>query len=152
MAETIPSFYVVGISLQSTNENDKSIEDMGVLWGRFYSEDISSKIQNKASHDVYSVFTDYESDFRGRYRAIIGHKVKTVENVPEGLIAWKIPEGKYQKFISKGKMPNAIVDSWKEIWEKDAELNRAYRADFEVYTEKSNQGNQSEVEIYLGIN
>lgn len=46
-------------------------------------------------------------------------------------------------------MPNAVMETWKEIWTKDNELNRKYTADFEVYGEKSQNGENSEVDIYI---
>jgi len=48
-------------------------------------------------------------------------------------------------------MPDAIVNAWKEIWSMDSELKRRYTADFEVYGKKSQQGDSSEVEIYLAV-
>ena len=49
-------------------------------------------------------------------------------------------------------MPQAIVDSWKEIWSRDKELKRRYTVDFEVYGPKSQQGDQSEVDIFIAVN
>jgi len=46
-------------------------------------------------------------------------------------------------------MPKAIVEAWIDIWEKDKELSRKYTYDFEVYGEKSQNGENSEVEIYI---
>lgn len=48
-------------------------------------------------------------------------------------------------------MPNAVVETWKEIWANDATLKRTYLADFEVYGVKSQQGAESEVEIFIGV-
>jgi len=149
--EQLESFTVMGITLESTNENGQSIQDMGTLWNRFFTENISSQIENKASDAIYSVFTDYESDYTGKYRAIIGHRVINTENVPEGMVIKEIQAGDYLKWVAKGKMPDAIVGTWQEIWSKDKVLNRAYTTDFEVYGEKSNHGNNSEVEVYIAI-
>jgi len=48
-------------------------------------------------------------------------------------------------------MPNAVVATWQEIWSNNIALYRTYHADFEVYGEKSQQGENSEVEIYIGV-
>lgn len=48
-------------------------------------------------------------------------------------------------------MPDAVIGIWKEIWVKDKELNREYSTDFEVYGEKSLNGENSEIEIYIGV-
>lgn len=58
---------------------------------------------------------------------------------------------KFQKFTAKGEMPNAVMQTWKTIWEQDEVLNRAYQYDFEVYGEKSQNGNESEVEIFVSV-
>ena len=46
-------------------------------------------------------------------------------------------------------MPNAVVTTWVDIWQKDKELDRKYSYDFEVYGEKSQNGENSEVEIFI---
>ena len=43
----ITNFNIIGISVETTNENGKSVEDIGKLWEQFYSEGISDKIPNK---------------------------------------------------------------------------------------------------------
>lgn len=48
-------------------------------------------------------------------------------------------------------MPEAVANSWKEIWEKDRELNRKYSADFELYGSKCQPGDASEVEIFIAV-
>jgi predicted transcriptional regulator YdeE len=46
-------------------------------------------------------------------------------------------------------MPNAVVNVWLNIWKRDKELDRKCSYDFEVYGQKSQNGENSEVEIYL---
>ena len=145
----IDSFKIIGISTETTNENGKSAKDLGKLWGRFYSENISNQISNKESDEIYSIYTDYETDYKGKYTSIIGLKVNSLDSIPNGLIGREFESGIYTKFVAKGEMPNAVVEMWKEIWIKDKELNRKYSADFEVYGAKSQCGKNSEVEIYI---
>ena len=151
MVEKIEPFYVAGIAKTTTNENGKSASDLGELWGRFYSENVTLTIPNKTSDAVYVIYTEYESDYKGEYLAVIGHRVKSLEGLPEAFIGIEVSGGNYQKYVAKGGMPQAIVTTWKAIWEKDAVLNRAYDTDFEVYGEKSNQGENSEAVIYLSV-
>lgn len=152
MSTEIEDFKIIGIAIQTTNENGQAEEDLGGLWGLFYKENISAAIPNKASEDVYSLFTDYESDYTGTYTAIIGHKVRSLDSVPEGFTGREFKGGKYIPFKAKGTMPQAIVDSWKEIWSRDKELKRRYTVDFEVYGPESAQGDQSEVDIFIAVN
>ncbi len=148
--ENIDSFKIIGIATRSTNENGKSAEDLGKLWEQFYTEKIPSQIANKISDDIYAIYTDYASDYRGTYTCIIGLKVKTLDKIPEGLVGREFKKGKYERFLAKGPMPNAVIDVWKEIWWKDKELKRNYIADFEVYGDKSKNGEKSEVAIFIG--
>lgn len=147
----LDSFKIIGISVETTNENSKSAEDMGKLWNKFYSENIFEKIPNKIGNEIYSLYTDYKSDYTGAYTAIIGAKVSTLNEVPEGLIGREFPSGNFKKFIAKGEMPNAVILTWQEIWENNKALNRKYSVDFEVYGPKSQNGDSSEVEIFVAV-
>ncbi|MEO9021295.1 MAG: GyrI-like domain-containing protein [Ginsengibacter sp.] len=149
--ENTDSFKIIGIATETTNENGKSAEDLGKLWERFFTENVVSQIQNKKSDAIYSVYTDYESDYTGKYITLIGLKVDSLHNIPDGLTGREFKGGKYKKFLAKGQMPNAVAEKWQEIWSKDKELNRKYTADFEVYGEKSQNGENSEVEIFIAI-
>ena len=147
--EYIDSFKIIGIETETTNENGKAAEDLGKLWGQFYAENVPNQILNKENDEVYSIYTNYESDYTGKYTCVIGQKVNSFDKIPNGLIGREFKSGKYQKFIAKGKMPNAVLKTWQEIWKKDKELNRKYTADFEVYGKNSQNGENSEVEIYI---
>lgn len=145
----ISSFKIVGVSVRTTNIDGQSMADMGQLWNRFYSEDIISAIPNKINDDVYAVYTDYDTDYRGGYTALIGCKVNALDSIPQGLIAREFKGGKYIKHVAKGKMPDAVINQWNAIWEKETELNRKYTADFEVYGQKSQDPHNAEVEVYI---
>jgi len=92
-----------------------------------------------------------ESDYAGEYTTIIGVPVSTLGEVPSGLIGREFEAGNFQKFLAKGEMPSAVAKTWIDIWQRDKELNRKYSYDFEVYGENSNNGDQSEVEIFVAI-
>lgn len=149
MEQKLADFKVIGISLESTNNGGKSIVDMGKLWGKFYSDGISNIIPNKVSNEIYSIYTDYESDYTGKYTAIIGYKVKSLDEIPDGLVGREFNGGKYTKLIAKGELPDAIVGIWEKVWKEDKELKRRYTADFEVYGERAQNGADSEVEVFI---
>ena len=117
------NFKIIGISTVTTNESMVDIEN---LWGKFWGENIADKIPNKVGDEFYAVYTDYESDHTGKYTLIIGFPVTTLDNIPDGFVGREILVGKAEKYISKGKMPEAILKTWTEIWQ-DTELKRAYR-------------------------
>jgi predicted transcriptional regulator YdeE len=143
------SFKIIGISTETTNQNGKAAVDLGQLWGKFFAENIPNQIENKISTEIYSIYTDYESDFTGKYTTVIGLKVNSLDNVPEGLVGREFAGESFIKFVAKGEMPKAAVETWQEIWSSDQSLNRKYTYDFEVYGEKSQNGLNSEVEIYI---
>lgn len=82
--EQIKSFKIIGIAIETTNKNGKSAEDLGKLWERFYSDNIISQIPNKESDEIYSIYTDYETDYTGKYTSIIGLKVSSLNSIPNG--------------------------------------------------------------------
>ena len=144
------NFKIIGISVETTNQNNQAATDLGQLWNRFYGEEIFNKIPNKDSEDIYAVYTDYESDYTGKYTTIIGQRVSALDHIPNGMVGREINNEKLLKYTVKGEMPQAVVETWQEIWANNIALYRTYEADFEVYGEKSQQGPDSEVQIYIG--
>src|SRR5215213_3050663 len=108
----LPSFYLIGLAVRTTNENNQAMKDIGELWGRFLGENIPSKISNKVSDDKYCVYTDYESDANGPYTTLLGYKVSSLDSIPEGLTGKEIPAANYQVFTAKGKLPDIVVNTW----------------------------------------
>ncbi|MCX2573356.1 GyrI-like domain-containing protein [Pedobacter sandarakinus] len=144
-------FKVIGIAIETTNQNNQAATDLSLLWERFLNEGISSQIPNRLSNDIYAIYTDYESDYNGSYTAIIGHSVSTLSEIPEGFVGRVIVNEKLIRFTAKGEIPGAVVATWQEIWRNDIALYRTYQADFEVYGRQSQMGADAEVEIYIGV-
>ena len=148
--QSIQKFYVIGIATRTTNENGQSAKDIEELWGRFWGEKIQEQIPNKVTDDIFAVYTDYETDFTGPYTTIVGLPVSSLENIPEGFVGMTIETAMYQKFVSKGKMPEAVFNTWLEIWQ-NKNLNRAYKADFTVHGKKYYDGDNAEVETFISL-
>lgn len=147
----LDSFKIIGIAVRTTNENGKAMTDLGTLWSRFYSENIIAFIPNKENNTVYSLYTDYESDYTGEYTTIIGCKVSTLSDIPEGLTGKKFQGGKFTEYTVTGKMPDVIASKWNEIWQNDKQLKRRYTVDFEKYTETAQDLQNATVQIYLAV-
>ena len=113
--------------------------------------EVAFKIPNAISEEIIAIYTDYESDYQGSYIAIIGKKVSSLGDIPKGMIGREFPVEKFQKFTAKGEMPTAVLQTWQAIWKQDMTLHRAYHYDFEVYGEKSQNGDQSEVDIFVSL-
>ena len=148
----IQKFYLIGISTRTTNENGQSAKDIEVLWSKFWSEEIQKQIPNQISDKIYAVYTDYESDFTRPYTTIVGSAVSSLAHIPEGFVGITIETANYQKFVSKGKMPEAVFNTWLEIWgDKDLNQKRAYQADFTIHGKKYYDGDQAEVETFISV-
>ncbi|TAI48207.1 AraC family transcriptional regulator [Flagellimonas allohymeniacidonis] len=143
-------FKIIGIAMETTNQNGQSLHDIEKLWGRFWGEDIQSQVPNRVNTDIYAVYTDYENQDLGKYTIIIGLPVITLDDIPKGFTGRELCIGKSQKFVSKGKMPEAIVKTWTEIWENKA-LKRAFHVDVTIHGAKYYDGDNAEVETYISI-
>lgn len=76
---------IIGLSIETTNQEGKAAEDLRTLWERFYSENIPEKIPNKLGSAIYSIYTDYENTYTGKYTAILGLSVSSLDEIPKGL-------------------------------------------------------------------
>jgi predicted transcriptional regulator YdeE len=82
----------------------------------------------------------------GEFDVLVG--VEELE-ISDKLTSVTLEEGKYLCFESKGEMPQAVIETWGEIWayfsDENCKEKRAYGTDFEVYL------SQNEAEIYIGV-
>jgi predicted transcriptional regulator YdeE len=143
-------FHIIGIFVRTTNVNNKSLKDIGELFGKFMGQNNPEKIPNKISGDIYCVYTDYESDYNGPYTAIVGCKVSSLKDIPSGMIGKTIPDSKYQVYKSTGKLSISLAKTWEGIWNTD--INRRYSADFDIYGEKAADFENAEVDTYVAVN
>lgn len=151
MKTQIETFYIVGISVRTSNEHGQSAADIPALWSRFFAEGIASKVPGKLSEDLYCLYTDYEKDHTKPYTTLLGYKVKDLAAVPEGLTGAMVPGKTCEVFTASGKLSDGIVFAeWLKIW--NSNLDRAYSGDFEVYGSKAQDPGQAEVDIYIALN
>ena len=124
-------------------------------WDRFMKEGLLGKITNKVDSNIVAVYVDYESDANGAYTFMIGARVSSAEDVPLGMVAKKVPAGRYAVFISeKGFVGKIVPQTWSHIWaipKSSPGGNRAYQADFEVYDQRAADPQNAQVDIYVGI-
>jgi predicted transcriptional regulator YdeE len=149
-------FTVIGISARTNNARETAADGViGKQWARFMQEGILAEIPNKVDHSIVAVYTDYARDHNGDYTFVLGAKVSSSANVPEGMIAKKIPAGRYAVFTSdKGPGPKVVPALWMKINslpESAIGGARAYRADFEIYDERAADPQNLQVDVYVGI-
>jgi predicted transcriptional regulator YdeE len=149
-------FTVIGIAARTSNTKEMTPEGViGKQWARFFQEDLLKKIPNKRDQSLVAVYTDYASDHNGEYTFLLGARVTSEQDVPPGMDAKKIPGGKFAVFTS-AKGPGARVVP--EVWRKINSLpksspggDRLYRADYELYDQRSADPQNLEVDLYVGI-
>jgi len=147
---TLTPFFVVGISVETSNDPGKAAIDIPALWARFIGENIGAKILNKLRDEVYSIYTDYEGDYTQPYTTVIGYAVPSLEEIPEGMRGVTIAGGSYQKYVLKGNMQEGLVfNAWLDIWKSG--ISRAYTTDFEVYGAKAQNPEAAEVDIFIAL-
>lgn len=144
----LKEFRVIGITVRTTNEksDNKDMDDIQNLWIRFRDEDIRNKIPHKESQEIVSLYTVYEKDSHGPYSVVLGYRVTSIDDVPEGMVAKTAPASKYAVFHVKGEnLAKEILQAWQKIWFMD--MPRSYTGDFDVYMVENTQ----EADIFVAI-
>jgi len=103
----------------------------------------------KTGEAIFAVYHDYVGDYTQPYRYFIGCQVQPGTNVPQGMDSLVISSGTYLQIPVKGKMPAMLTEAWQKIWQSN--LPRAYRPDFEVYDDRSQDWEHAEADIFLSV-
>ena len=143
---------LIGIALphKTTNENGQSARDCSELWLQFNESKIVDAVPGKLDPSVFAVYHDFDSDSTGPYAFFLGCRVEPGTEAPEGMQKLFIPQDTFWRFGVKGKIPDCIVQGWKDIWSSG--IPRAYRMDFELYDGRSRDWLNAEIDIYLSVN
>jgi predicted transcriptional regulator YdeE len=152
-----PEFLVIGIEARTNNAREMTPE--GVIpkqWDRFFKEGIAQKIPNRTDANTLAVYTDYASDHNGDYTHILGARVSDASVVPPGMVAKRISKARYDVFTTeRGPVGKVVSAAWQEINgladRSGLGGRRAYKADFEVYDQRSRDPQDSQVDIHVGI-
>ena len=147
---TIASFNVIGISIRTTNENGQAAQDIPKLWGRLMSENLIPTIPNIAEENIHCIYTDYEGDHTKPYTVLLGMKVSSLENIPEGMTGMSFSGGDYKSYRTEGNLEEGIVyNEWTKIWNEPIE--RAFTADIEVYDASRPDPSNTAVDIHIAL-
>jgi predicted transcriptional regulator YdeE len=153
----LPEFSVIGIQALTSNADEMTGDGaIPKQWARFFKEGIADKIPNKVDSTIYAVYTGYARDRNGEYDFIVGMKVSGVSDIPPGMVATKVPGGTYAAVTSaKGPVAQVVPQAWQQVWSLDDHKQlggaRAYKADFELYDQRSQNPQDSQVDLYLGL-
>lgn len=144
------AFKIIGISVRTINKDGHAKRDISNLWHRWFDEGLSDTIPNKVNDEIINMYTNYDSDEHDYYTTILGHKVSSLESIPDGMVGKEISKQDYKEFISEGKLPRCVLDTWEDIW--NSKRDRKYSADFDVYDPNNMDPEKARVKTYLSIN
>lgn len=147
----INPFNIIGLAVRTTNENGQAVKDIPVLWGKFLGENKIADIPGIVENNIHCVYTDYEGDHTKPYTVLLGMKVSSLENIPEGMTGMSFAGGNYSKHSYAGDLTTGLVtNAWHEIWKTSTD--RAFTADFEVYDASKPNPNDTAVDIFIAHN
>ncbi len=152
----VEGFTVIGIAARTSNAREASPDGViGKQWQRLMSEGLLAKIPNRADGNIIALYTDYASDKDGEYTYVLGARVTSAESVPAGMVAKKVPTGRYAVFTSeRGAVQKVVPQVWQRVWATPANApggRRAYKTDFELYDERARDPREAVVEVYIGL-
>ncbi len=137
---------IIGLKVRTKNEDEMNpnTQKIGSLWQNFFTNIMPSL--GETPPPLYGVYSNYESDANGEFDVLVGAKSVELLDAREKVI---LEEGTYLCFKAKGELPQAVIETWGEIWayfsDENSKEKRAYRTDFELYLSKD------EAEIYIGV-
>jgi predicted transcriptional regulator YdeE len=154
--EKFEAFTMIGISVRTNNAKERTPDGLiGKQWQRLFQENLLSKIPSKGDGSIVAAYTDYASDKDGDYTFVLGARVNSDKEVPAGMIAVKIPSGRYAVFTSeKGPSYKVVPELWRRIWAIPKSApggNRAYKTDFEVYDQRAVDSENSQIDVCVGL-
>lgn len=154
---TLQEQKLAGLSARTDNNNEMTAgAKIAPLVNRYFQENLSGKILNrKRPGTTICTYSEYESDYKGKYTYFIGEEIGNFEKLPEGFKVTKIPGQRYVKFTTDpGKRADISIETWQKIWNMSSEElggERSYLTDFEVYDERAVDPKNSIIDIYIGI-
>lgn len=137
-----------GICVRTNNENEMnpSTAKIGELWDNFY-QNVMPTVAD--SPQLYGLYYNYASDVNGDFdvMAAVSNALANTDNLT--LTSTTIPAGNYLVFTQQGKMPQAVITAWQQVWAYFTNANcqhtRKYSVDFEKYVA------EDIVEVYIAV-
>ncbi|EKM3232776.1 TPA_asm: AraC family transcriptional regulator [Listeria monocytogenes] len=105
---------IFGKKIRVNNDNFSPIAE---LWG--------DVMVDKPAGDIFAVYSNYASDYKGDYDLLVGTKDWDEEK------SVLIEVGDYLVFSVDNASHKGVEETWQKIWARDSELKRAYKTDFE---------------------
>ncbi|MCP3141567.1 GyrI-like domain-containing protein [Pyxidicoccus xibeiensis] len=138
---------ILGPALRTSPE--QAARDIPAFWQRFMREFLPRLPE---AGDIYAVYCDYESDFRGPYTLVLGVRAGAETPVPDGMRRVLIPRGPYARFMARGDPAQALWRTWAHVWEAwERRGERRYAADYERHARTTVGQGHMEAEVMVGL-
>ena len=123
------SFTLVGLYYRGKNEND----EIPQLWPALMQR--VGEIKNIANrHWCYGVEDDFDEK-AGVFSYLAGFEVSSIEEMPEGMASWQVPEQNYAVFPCTMPTLRQTYQHIYRTWLPNSECSRAKGPEFEFYDE-----------------
>jgi predicted transcriptional regulator YdeE len=145
MIITKPAFTVVGLTYHGKNEND----EIKALWARANARATSLVAAADGVGAAYGVCGVMRSD--GSFDYLAGLEVKAIDELPEGMERWTVPEQTYAVFPCTLSTIHAAYRYAFEAWMPQSGYRRADGPDFEYYDETFDVEDVENSQLYVYI-
>lgn len=142
------SMVIAGISTKIEDPAQAS-QQIAALWEQFWKDNLPAQITNRSNNTIYTIYHQYAGDHHQPYTATIGYRINKIEDLPACFKFVIIPQQHYLVFTASGTLPEAVLKTWKKIWQ--ANLQRSYTFDFEIYDERAQNPQDAIVDIYVAV-
>jgi AraC family transcriptional regulator len=140
------AFTVVGMKYHGKNENN----EIPQMWGQFGPRvpEIKHIVDPHVAYGVCDNFDESSSEFD----YIAGFEVGSTAEIPEGMVSWDIPEGKYAVFTCTLPTLGETYQYAYYTWLPQSGYQRAAGPEFELYDESFDPKDpSSKMDVYVPI-
>jgi predicted transcriptional regulator YdeE len=139
---TKPAFTVVGLKYFGKNEND----EIPQVWNKLNPRHGEIELKTGLAYGVCG-----DMDDNGRFHYLAGFGVATVEDLPEGMEKWDVPEQQYAVFPCSLRTIHETYRYIFETWLPQSGYTRADGPDFEFYGERFYMDTGEGMAIYMPV-
>lgn len=141
----ISEFKAVGITYFGNNSKG----EIPALWEVFNKS--CKSIKHKSKSQLYYGICDDAPDSEGRFHYTAAAEVENFENIPEGMDAKVVPQGKYAVYTYTGPIKNIgqFYDDIFTKWMPASGYEMDYRTQFELYDQRFMDN--GEFDVYMPI-
>jgi predicted transcriptional regulator YdeE len=141
-----PAFTVVGLKYRGKNQENEIPQLWQALMPRYGQ--IQDMVPAPAAYGI-SANMDKES---GEFDYVAGYEVSSDENIPEGMVAFEVPGGKYAQFTTTLPKIGETFQNAYQKWLPEAGQKPSGGPEIELYDQRFDpQDPSSEFDLYIPV-